>query len=243
MTHTWIEVTCFCISAAVFSWLEAQRPARSVQWWRRWHRDVWPLAWTVIAFVISKHIGTQVLHWMRVPPLDTSGWPWGVRLAVVAIGVDFAVYWSHRWMHSVPSLWKAHVMHHSLDELTWLSGFRESGIHALLFAVPQVLALTLVPLSPQEMAGAFALEAFFQLFAHANINLRPHFIWCWLNNPLAHRVHHLADGSGMKKNFGSMLLIWDKLFGTYHPPVENVFAQVTGLLGRVRVGWRQVIGV
>lgn len=145
---------------------------------------------------------------------------------------EFAYYWYHRLSHETPLLWTMHHTHHSSPwmnlttavRLNWLAKF----ISPLFF-----LPFILIGFSPEIFAGSLALGLFYQFFLHTEAIGRLGFAEGWLlNTPSAHRVHHGSNEKYIDKNYGGMLIIYDRIFGTYEPETEKVKYGVTsGFIG------------
>ena len=115
-----------------------------------------------------------------------------------------------------------HRLHHSLERMTWLSGFRTSLAHGLLLTFfPQfVLPFMLLGLSRAEAGIVFSLQILAQVWAHANIADERRETLGLLISPAYHRVHHSLDPAARNRNFASVFVFWDKLFGTYADPAK-----------------------
>ena len=140
---------------------------------------------------------------------------------------EFAFYWYHRISHETPFLWSLHHTHHSSKwmnfttavRLNWLGGF-----FSPIFFVPFIL----IGFSPEIFVGSLAVGLFYQFFLHTEAVGRLGFFEGWLlNTPSAHRVHHGSNAKYIDKNYGGMLIIFDRLFGTYEPETEKVKYGVT----------------
>ncbi len=148
------------------------------------------------------------------------------------IVTEFAYYWYHRLSHEIPVLWTLHHTHHSSPwmnfttalRLNWLGNFVSP-----LFFLPFIL----IGFSPEIFVGSLAVGLFYQFFLHTEAIGRLGFFEGWLlNTPSAHRVHHGSNEKYIDKNFGGMLIIFDRLFGTYEPEVEQVkYGVTTGFIG------------
>lgn len=142
---------------------------------------------------------------------------------------DFSRYWLHRWMHQVPFLWRIHRLHHSAEVLTPITFYRIHPLESLLFGLRYALVTALVTslymhwfgfgLQPHYWLGSLAVVA---MANFAGSNLRhsqlPLCYWPWLQrwliSPAQHQWHHTIDGN--QRNFGSILALWDHLFGSLH---------------------------
>jgi sterol desaturase/sphingolipid hydroxylase (fatty acid hydroxylase superfamily) len=174
--------------------------------------------------------------------------PWS--LATLFLGVEFCYYWHHRAMHGVSWLWATHAVHHSSTRLNLSAALRLgwggnlSG--GFLFYLPLV-ALGFHPLAVLAMLGTGLLYQFFLHMAWAP-NLGP-LDWA-LNTPANHHVHHAANDACRDRNFGSVLLVFDRMFDTFaRAPageplrfgVDGVDARSGNPLRVAVVGWRPLL--
>lgn len=154
---------------------------------------------------------------------------WSIPLAVLV--VDFFYYWRHRLSHEIPLLWTLHNVHHSSPwmnlttsmRLNWLSGFLTP-----LFFFPVVL----MGFSVEAIALFMLLNLFYQFFLHTESITKIPFVEGWINTPSAHRVHHGSNPLYIDKNHGGILMVWDRMFGTYQEETEEVvYGITTGFMG------------
>jgi len=142
---------------------------------------------------------------------------------------DFSRYWLHRWMHTSRWLWPIHRLHHTAQVLTPITFYRIHPLESLLFGLRYGLVTGLVTSIYMYWFG-FGLHAyqwlgslvFVGLANMVGSNLRhsqlPLTYWTWLQywliSPAQHQWHHTVAGN--KHNFGSILALWDRLFGSLH---------------------------
>ena len=180
---------------------------------------------TVIAFSwVAGHWRIQLF--LPVPEWK-SGNPFagpGVDLAllgswtVVFLLDDFAYYWMHRTSHVVNLLWAGHVVHHSSEEFNLTVALRQSSLHGLmswLFYMP--LAFLGVPVTMWLICHA--LNLVYQFWVHTREVDRLGPLELVLNTPSHHRVHHGVNPEYQDRNFAGVLIIWDRMFGTFEPEV------------------------
>lgn len=151
-------------------------------------------------------------------------WSTGALVVAYVLFADFFAYWGHRLLHS-RALWHTHAFHHSPRHLYVLSGSRASLPHIMvLFAGPS-LGLVLFPI--YEMPTVFLViswsQALNQHIIHSNLKIpfarQLEYVFI---TPRFHFVHHSADRRFSDNNFGFLLSIWDRLFGTYvYPDTVN----------------------
>ncbi|MEX2337430.1 MAG: sterol desaturase family protein [Aquisalimonadaceae bacterium] len=160
-----------------------------------------------------------------------SHWPLPAQLVLVVVLAEFGRYWAHRFSHRFRWLWSLHAMHHSPERLYALNNLRFHPFnHALNYAFG-ILPLLLLGATVQATVLYAALGQTFTLFQHANLDLR----YGWLNYVFstneAHRWHHSTHLDEGERNFGSVLLVWDVLFGTHLMPPSGGRPKQLGLSG------------
>jgi sterol desaturase/sphingolipid hydroxylase (fatty acid hydroxylase superfamily) len=145
-------------------------------------------------------------------PLD-AWWSWAVLFLVV----EFFYYWQHRLSHEVRWLWATHSVHHTPQELT-LPAASRLGWTGLISGL-WVFFLPVVALGwrPEAVAVVLALNLRFQYFLHTELVGRLGPLEGIINTPSAHRVHHASNPAYLDRNYGGVLLVFDRLFGTYAP--------------------------
>ena len=128
---------------------------------------------------------------------------------------DFLYYWFHRASHHIHWLWSAHVVHHSSTEMNFSTAFRQSIMYPItgmwLFWMPMIL----IGFDPKIVFTVVALNLAFQFFVHTKIIGKLGVLEKVFNTPSIHRVHHAVNPGYLDKNFAGVLVIWDRMFGTY----------------------------
>jgi len=162
-----------------------------------------------------------------------AGWIYQQRLFDVPVnawtvlplmfGVEFCYYWFHRTSHRVRWFWSAHVVHHSGEHMNMTTAMRQSLLYSItgwwLFFMP----LVLLGVPPAVVFFLYAVDLSYQFFVHTDSVGRLHpAIEYIFNTPAAHRVHHGRNPQYIDKNYGGMLIVFDRWFGTYEEEVEAV---------------------
>jgi sterol desaturase/sphingolipid hydroxylase (fatty acid hydroxylase superfamily) len=149
-------------------------------------------------------------HRLVSPPLD-AWWSW----AVLGLGLEFCYYWYHRAAHRVRWFWASHAVHHSPNAFNLSAAYRLSWTGRISGSLLFFLPLCWLGFPPPAIAAAYALNLLYQFWIHAEWIPRLGPLEGWLNTPSAHRVHHAADVEYLDANYGGVLLVFDRLFGTY----------------------------
>jgi sterol desaturase/sphingolipid hydroxylase (fatty acid hydroxylase superfamily) len=144
-----------------------------------------------------------------------------------AIGIwDFIYYWNHRFIHEARYMWAIHVVHHSSERYNLSTALRQPVLDALGTPVPYSL-VCLAGLSPDQLNMARGINLLYQYWIHTEVINRLGPAETTLNTPSHHRVHHGSNKRYIDRNHGSILIIWDKLFGTFEPETEDVIYGLT----------------
>ena len=133
---------------------------------------------------------------------------------------DFTVYWTHRFYHEIPFLWKFHAVHHSTETLDWASGFRAHPFDGTLIA-PAFFFLVAAGFTA-ELTGALAVvQLLLGLFLHANVSWRLKPLHKLVITPEFHHWHHTNEPDAIWTNYSTFLPIWDIIFSTYFMPKDR----------------------
>lgn len=130
---------------------------------------------------------------------------------------DFIDYWTHRTLHK-SSLWRIHAIHHSPEEMNWLSSSRVHPLNDLITRSFQLLPIAALGFSAAAIVTVVPLVAFYVMFLHSNIRWDFGPLRWVLVSPAYHRWHHSSDEPALDKNFSGIFPIWDVLFGTAYFP-------------------------
>lgn len=154
---------------------------------------------------------------LRITDLGVGWWQW----IVVMIAVDFLYYWFHRMSHEVRFLWASHVIHHSSRRYNLATAVRQSWtahFATLIFYLP----LVFLGFHPVLVFAAKSINLIYQFFIHTELVRKMGWLEWVLNTPSHHRVHHGTNIQYLDRNYGGILIIWDRLFGSFEPEVEKV---------------------
>jgi sterol desaturase/sphingolipid hydroxylase (fatty acid hydroxylase superfamily) len=144
-----------------------------------------------------------------------AGW------AVAIIGWDLLYYWDHRLEHEVRVLWACHVNHHSSRYYNLSTALRQPWTPFAGWVFFPGLAL--VGVAPSMIMVSAGLNLIYQYWIHTEaIDRTPRWFEAVFNTPSHHRVHHGANPQYLDKNYGGILIVWDRLFGTFEPERAQV---------------------
>jgi sterol desaturase/sphingolipid hydroxylase (fatty acid hydroxylase superfamily) len=147
-------------------------------------------------------------------------WPWIAQFAVFLLVNDFGRYWLHRWYHEFHVLWRVHRVHHTIVHMDALSVFRHHVFEAFVKNGLLFLPFRLLGVDDSVIIAYSAIDVVKGFWHHANLRTYIGPLNYVLNSPELHWWHHAREGRGQNSNFGSILSIWDLLFGTFYWPRE-----------------------
>ncbi|HEX5198802.1 sterol desaturase family protein [Paractinoplanes rhizophilus] len=169
----------------------------------------WKL-FTAVAFA-----GLYVLSPIKLDPHDW--WVW----VLLFFADDLAYYWFHRLHHEVRVLWAGHVVHHSSQFFNLSTALRQSWTP--MTALPFWLPLALLGMPPWMIFLQQSISLAYQFFLHTE---RVDRLWrpieWFFNTPSHHRVHHGSNDPYLDRNYGGILIVWDRLFRSFEPEGEAV---------------------
>ncbi|MBZ5734671.1 sterol desaturase family protein [Nocardioides sp. TRM66260-LWL] len=165
------------------------------------------------ALVVYAVLFAYVAPWHL--PTD-AWWSW----ALVILVVDFLFYWTHRVAHRVRLVWATHQAHHSSAYFTFATALRQkwNNTHDLVIWLP----LPILGVPPAMIFAAFSLNLVYQFFVHTE---RVDRLWrpieLVFNTPSHHRVHHGCDPEYLDRNYAGILIVWDRLFGSFQEEIRR----------------------
>src|ERR1700737_1560170 len=143
--------------------------------------------------------------------------PLWLQALIFLVASDFMLYWFHRMYHG-GEFWKYHAIHHSSEDLDWISAARFHPVNLLLGTVAVDVALLMAGISPNIMIWVGPFTTFHSAFVHANLNWTLGPFKYVIATPVFHRWHHTSREEGGNSNFAGTLPVWDILFGTFRMP-------------------------
>jgi alkylglycerol monooxygenase len=139
----------------------------------------------------------------------------GIGLWIVAaLAWDFCYYWFHRFSHEVSVLWAAHAVHHQSEDYNLSTALRQTST-GFLFGWIFYLPLFLIGFPLQVLLTVNAVNLIYQFWVHTRHVGRMGALDRILVTPSNHRVHHAQNERYIDRNYGGMLIVWDRLFGTF----------------------------
>lgn len=169
----------------------------------------------VIGAVVAASIIAPVYFWcwsiapMKLPLDDGRVWALGF------LAVEFVYYWEHRLSHTVRWLWATHSVHHTPETLSLPSAVRLGWTNAISGGWLLFAPLVLIGFHPVMVATLFTLNLRYQFWLHTELIGKLGPLEWMLNTPSHHRVHHASNPEYVDRNFGGVLIVFDRLFGTF----------------------------
>ena len=169
---------------------------------------------------------------------------WAIWVLTFVI-IDLVFYIYHRISHRVNFLWAIHMSHHSSQEMNFAVSFRQAWFGPIS-KIPFFMVMPLIGFDPTMIAVAGVISTLWGIVGHTQIigKLGP-LEWIF-NTPSHHRVHHGSNAEYIDKNYGNLLIIWDRIFGTFEPEMDKV---KYGLVNNVNtynptkitlMGWQEI---
>ena len=160
---------------------------------------------------------------------------WGVLTYLgLFLAEDLAYYWSHRMNHEVRILWAGHVNHHSSQHYHLATALRQSWTQPYMMWI-WWLPLPLFGFRPEWILFQQAVSLIYQFFIHTEqVHKLGPLEWVF-NTPSHHRVHHAVNTRYLDRNHAGILIVWDRLFGTFveesedDPPVYGITRNIATL--------------
>jgi sterol desaturase/sphingolipid hydroxylase (fatty acid hydroxylase superfamily) len=217
--------------------------------WEAWHfarsrRETpvysWPDTLCNAALALM-HQGADKIAWVFVLPIYAycyahyrlfnwhSSGPFGwLSFFVLFVAQDLLYYVFHRASHRVRWLWAAHVVHHSSERLNLSTAFRQSLMYPVAGMWVFWIPLAFIGFPPKQIVAVVLINLGFQFFVHTQAIGRLGWLEYVINTPSIHRAHHARNARYIDRNYAGVLVIWDRLFGSYvaedpaDPPVYGI---------------------
>ena len=179
-------------------------------------------AYQAFELVVHALLFMYAMHWVydhRFFDVPVNAW----TIVPLFILLELCYYVFHRTSHRVRWFWCAHVVHHSGEHMTLSTAMRQSMLYSLtgywLFFTP----LMLLGVTPEMTLAMYAVNLAYQFFVHTeSVRKLPRWVEYVFVTPSHHRVHHARNPQYIDKNYGGVLIIFDRWFGTFAEEVEPV---------------------
>ncbi len=172
----------------------------------------------VAAMLLARLIPAAIFAPYRISGLY-SAW---LELLVLWLVKDFIQYGVHNLLHRSPLLWRIHRLHHTTEEMDWLSNWRFNPLESLIYQTALYLPAVLLGFRPEVLVLCGFLSTAVSHFAHANLRWRMGPLRFVINTPEMHVWHHVHPDAGPEnRNFALSFAFWDWIFGTAYCPLNK----------------------
>ena len=185
----------------------------------------------------------SMVHRFALFNLEYQWWVW----VLCFFGDDISYYWYHRKAHTIRYFWASHVIHHSSRYYNLATALRQTWTGGITGSFIFYLWMPLLGFEPLMILFMHSVSLLYQFWIHTEvIKKMPRWFEFIFNTPSHHRVHHSSDLKYLDKNHAGILIIWDRMFGTFEPEIESV---KYGLFNNVNtfnptkitfMGWQQI---
>jgi sterol desaturase/sphingolipid hydroxylase (fatty acid hydroxylase superfamily) len=188
----------------------------------QWKKQKYPWKQSLISLFIA--IGHRIAQIIPVTSLIIFAWHhriftvslnywWNILL--LFIGVEFTYYWYHRASHRIRWFWATHMVHHSSEHFNFSAAYRLGWTGGISGSAIFFMPLAWLGFAPLSIAIALALNLVYQFWVHTELIPKLGLFEWIFNTPSHHRVHHAANLEYIDRNYGGVLIIFDRLFGTF----------------------------
>lgn len=198
--------------AVGLAFLEAKRVGESAAW----RAELW-------ASVALGAVAALIKTALALNPLPAHPFAWAL-FGLVFLADDFLYYAAHRMAHRINAFWVSHAVHHSSTHYNFFMGLRQppSWLLTPAAAAPALLIVLGAPAVLVALSGAIRALHHFALHTE-RVGRLPLGLELVFNTPSHHRVHHSSETRHLDRNFGGVLIVWDRLFSTFAAePAEGV---------------------
>ncbi len=179
-------------------------------------------SYQVFEVIMHALVSGAAIMWIwehRLFTIEVTWW----NILPIFVAVEFCYYWFHRTSHRVRWFWTAHVVHHSSEHMNMTTAMRQSLLYSItgwwLFFMP----LVILGVHPAVVFLLYACDLAYQYFIHTDSVKKLHPVIEYIfDTPSNHRVHHGRNPQYIDRNYGGVLIIFDRMFGTYAEEQEEV---------------------
>jgi len=213
-----ISIPLFSLLIALEAWLDARRNSDVYEKWDAWTNIALGFGSVFWGAIIGLVIGLIYAFLYDLAPYKFPADAWWTYALLFMLD-DLAYYWFHRICHESRFLWNFHVVHHSSEHFNLSVAVRQSwfqGVAHWIFYAP----LMLMGFAPWMQVTVHGFNLLYQFWIHTPFVKRLGPLERVLNTPSHHRVHHGVNDIYLDRNYAGVLIIWDRLFGSFAPETE-----------------------
>jgi sterol desaturase/sphingolipid hydroxylase (fatty acid hydroxylase superfamily) len=197
--------------------------------------------------VLFGGLAVAAYYWVYQFRIFTIGWTWW-SLTLCFFAEDLAYYWFHRISHERRFFWASHVVHHSSQHYNLTTALRQTWTSQIAYAFIFWLPLVLIGFPPLMVFMFSSISLVYQFWIHTEtIDKLGPLEWV-MNTPSHHRVHHATNAKYLDANYAGVLIIWDRIFGSFVPedraekPRYGIIANL-GSFNPVRIAFHEWFGI
>jgi len=199
--------------------------------------------WGTLSWIFMGAVFLAYRH--RVATVPFTGW----SFLIAFLAEDLRYYWWHRISHRSRWFWASHVVHHSSQHFNLSTNLRQSWTSQFSGLILLNVPLAYLGFHPGTVALAFSLNLLYQFWIHTEaINRLPNWFEWLLNTPSHHRVHHASNPGYLDANYAGVLMIWDRMFGSFVPeraeePVRYGLVHDLATFNPLRIALHEYVGI
>ena len=182
-------------------------------------KEVWlslgDLAGRKLSVLLPLSLATPVFHFAWEHRLFTVTLNSALMVFLLFIGQEFCYYWYHRASHRIRFFWATHAVHHSPNQMSLASAYRLGWTGKITGSAVFFAPLVWLGVRPEVVLATLSANLLYQFWLHNDWMPKLGWLEYVFNTPSAHRVHHASNIDYLDANYGGVLIIFDRLFGTY----------------------------
>jgi len=203
------------LGAALIEGLWLSRTRHEGYNWKAWATSLGDLAVRRLIALLPYSLAAPVFSWAYEHRLFTLHLDRVGSVLLLFVGLEFCYYWYHRASHTVRWFWNTHSVHHSPNQFNLAAAYRLGWFGKLTGSTIFFTPLALMGFEPTTILAALFLNLLYQFWLHADWIPKLGWFEYVLNTPSSHRVHHARNPEYLDANYGGVLIVFDRLFGTY----------------------------
>jgi len=212
----------FVLAAATLEGLVQSFVRRRAYDWRAYGASLADAVGRRAVDALGLSIAAPVLAWAHANRVDTISLSTPAAFALLFVGQEFCYYWYHRAAHRVRWFWATHAVHHSPNELTLAAALRLGWTGKLTGTALFFAPLVWLGFPPLAVVATLAANLLYQFWLHAPWMPRLGPLELVLNTPTHHKVHHASNPEYLDRNYGGVLIVFDRMFGTFAQERDGV---------------------
>lgn len=238
ITSEWMDadllVTLILFSAIPLLLLAERFSPKRQDWllnWREFAEDAfWVFAGFLIWFPLFDEFYDTPISDAFTAIKESSGLPFSLEPtstlgllfagSVALVAAEFIGYWAHRIQHRFMFFWRIHATHHHITKMSAARADRTHPLEFLALNLGGAVMLALLGASADVVAVYVVILVTTTRVTHANLPLRPGIVGYVFNTPQYHQLHHSCNYEESNNNYGCVIILWDRLFGTFSDKEE-----------------------